>query len=62
MAATQHNVQSLRPEVKCPNCRKTIFDGDVIKSRIVRVLANGTEAKCANCKTWVSLPLIYSAA
>lgn len=58
MVAKQQNVQSIRPEVKCPNCRKTIFDGDVIKSRIVKVLANGAEAKCS-CKSWVQLPLVY---
>lgn len=53
-------VSSLRPPVRCPACRFVVFDGLVVKSRVLRVLARGAEAKC-RCKTWVSLPLAYTA-
>ncbi|PHS23484.1 MAG: hypothetical protein COA83_09605 [Methylophaga sp.] len=51
--------QALRPQVRCPHCRSVIFDGLVIKSRIIRVLFCGAEAKCY-CKAWVVVPLVYS--
>lgn len=51
-------VPSIRPELRCPQCNQVIFDGIVIKSRIVRVLPRGAEAKC-RCKTWVPVPVSY---
>jgi RNase P subunit RPR2 len=50
---------SYRPPVRCSRCGKVIFDGDVVKSRVVKVLDNHTEAKC-QCKAWVRVPLSYS--
>jgi hypothetical protein len=50
--------QPFRPAVRCPNCNNMLFDGEVIKSRIIRVLLNGSEAKC-RCKKWVAVPLVY---
>jgi len=42
------------------NCRAMIFDGVVVKSRVVRVAPAGScEAKCAQCKDWVRVPLRY---
>jgi len=58
MSAAQQIAETERPCVKCPKCHKIIFDGDVIKSRIVKVLPTGAEAKCS-CKSWVSVPLVY---
>ena len=55
----QPTTNSLRPIVKCPTCTAPIFDGLVIKSRVVRILARGAEAKC-RCKTWVPVPVTYS--
>ena len=46
-----------RPVVRCA-CGYTLFDGLVVRSRVVRVLVKGTEAKC-RCKRWVALPLTY---
>lgn len=51
--------QPIRPQVRCPHCRSVVFDGTVIKSRIIRVLATGAEAKCY-CKAWVEVPVSYS--
>lgn len=50
---------NIRPPVNCPVCRTTLFDGLVIKSRIVRLTATGGEAKC-RCKRWVPLPIAYT--
>ena len=51
-------VESIRPVVKCI-CQHKIFDGLVIKSRVIRVLPDGAEALC-RCKKWVKVPLRYS--
>lgn len=51
--------QTSRPAVRCPHCGHAIFDGLVIKSRIVRVLPMGAEAKC-QCKAWVAVPIHYN--
>lgn len=51
-------VETLRPIVRC-ECGHKIFDGIVIKSRVVRVLPKGAEALC-RCKRWVKVPLTYS--
>lgn len=45
-----------RPDVSCPHCRFTLFDGLVVKTRIVRVLPYGAEAKC-RCNRWVKVPV-----
>lgn len=47
-----------RPAVVC-YCGHTVFDGEAIKARVVRVLPTGAEAKC-KCKRWVSVPVTYS--
>jgi len=52
-------VESIRPKTRCSNCGTVIFDGLVIKSRVVRVLPKGAQAKC-RCKAWVPVPLTYS--
>lgn len=48
-----------RPDVRCTSCGKTVFDGLVIKSRVVRVLPRGAEAKCGHCKNWTPVPVAY---
>ncbi len=52
-------LQPERPVVRCA-CNSVIFDGLVIKSRVVRVLRHGSEAKCKHCREWVKLPLSYN--
>lgn len=52
-------VSALRAEVRCGACKAVLFDGLVIKSRVVRVLNSGAEAKC-RCKAWVPVPVTYS--
>ncbi len=48
-----------RPPVRC-ECGREIFDGLVVRSRVVRVLPRGgAQAKC-RCKRWVPVPLTYS--
>ncbi len=54
------SVESLRPEVRCGNCNRKVFDGVVIKARLVRVLPRGAEAKCPQCKGWVGVPVTYA--
>lgn len=60
MQAAIQTKTELRAPVRCHHCGKVIFDGDVVKSRVLKVLTQGAQAKC-QCKTWVSLPLIYEA-
>lgn len=48
-----------RPSVRCQGCRKVVFDGLVVRARVVRVLPSGqAEAKC-HCKRWLLVPLRY---
>ena len=54
----QANMAPIRPEVRCHQCGQVIFDGLVIKSRVVRLLPIGAEAKC-RCKAWVKMPVVY---
>ncbi|MBE0439593.1 MAG: hypothetical protein IBX57_07540 [Gammaproteobacteria bacterium] len=58
MTSEAKTVENIRPTVRCHQCRSIIFDGEVVKSRIVKVLAQGAVAKC-NCKQWVAIPLTY---
>ena len=52
-----HPAEHGRPAVRCV-CGQYVFDGVVIKSRVVRVLPIGAEAKC-RCKRWVAVPVSY---
>lgn len=49
----------LRPPVKC-TCRATVFDGCVIKSRVVRLLPQGGAEALCRCKRWVQVPVTYA--
>lgn len=51
-------IKTIRQPVKCPHCRTVLFDGIVLKSRVVRLLPKGGEAKC-RCKRWVQVPVTY---
>lgn len=59
----QPAIQSSRPEVRCPTCRSKLFDGQVIKGvTVIRVWqSSAAEAKCKQCKEWVTVPLTYTA-
>lgn len=47
-----------RPAVRC-QCGHTLFDGVVVKSRVVRLFPlGGAEALC-RCKRWITVPLTY---
>lgn len=47
--------------VPCHNCGFLIFDGQVFRARVLRLLPNGaTDAKCSKCKTWVRTPLVMT--
>lgn len=59
MNAAQARPTPIRPPVRC-QCGYKIFDGLVVRSRVLRVLASGAEAKC-KCRKWVRVPLTYSA-
>lgn len=48
----------LRPPVHCPDCGFKLFDGLVIKARIIRIFPKGAEAKC-RCKRWTPVPISY---
>lgn len=58
MQAAESRVAPLRPAVRCA-CRQVIFDGLVIKSRVVRLLPDGAQAKCRQCRAWVRVPCTY---
>lgn len=47
-----------KPAVAC-GCGSEIFDGEMLRVRILRVLPAGVEAKCRSCKAWVRVPLAY---
>ncbi|MES9882253.1 MAG: hypothetical protein ABW185_15375 [Sedimenticola sp.] len=57
--AMPETVETIRPQVRCPTCQTVIFNGLVIKSRVLRLLPAGAEAKC-RCKAWVPVPVVYS--
>lgn len=48
----------IRPEVRC-QCGFVLFDGDVVRARVIRLQPRGAEAKC-RCKRWVAVPLTYA--
>lgn len=58
MLPAENTPTPIRTPVHCGACGRTVFDGLVIKSRVVRVLAAHAEAKC-RCKAWVPVPLRY---
>ncbi len=48
-----------RPKVNCPYCDRELFDGIVVKSRVIRINPDGqANAKC-RCTKWVTVPLQY---
>lgn len=47
-----------RDPVVCP-CGFRIYDGEVIRSRVIRVMETGCEAKCCRCKRWSLVPITY---
>lgn len=51
------NVEPLRPIVAC-RCGRVVYNGDVIKSRCVKVTLIGARALC-KCKEWVPVPVTY---
>jgi len=52
-------VYSMPPSQYC-ECGHEIFDGEVIRMRVLRVMPNGKcEVKC-RCKRWNAVPLLYS--
>lgn len=53
------HIQIIRPVVRCDVCSNVVFDGEVIKARVIKVLEIGAQAKCLICKTWVAVPLTY---
>lgn len=55
---TAEKTWPIRSEVRCL-CNHLIFDGEVIKGRVVRVLQKGAEAKCKRCGQWVAVPITY---
>lgn len=55
--ATQPEAAPPRQPIDCP-CGWRIFDGEVIRARVVRLVGHGVEAKC-RCKEWLRVPLWY---
>jgi len=52
-----------REVVHCAGCNTKLFDGKVIKGVSVISILPESESKglCKRCKTWVPLPIVYSA-
>ena len=48
-----------RPMVKC-QCGHTLFDGIVVKARVVRLLPRGGGEALCRCKRWVVVPVSYA--
>lgn len=57
MSQTTERAAPLHPPVHCPQCGFKIFDGRVIKARIVTIIPEPW-AKC-RCKHWVQMPIKY---
>lgn len=45
--------------VACPHCARVVFDGGVVRARVLKVLDHGCMAKC-QCKAWIRVPLVYA--
>ena len=48
-----------KPQPVVCDCGRTVFDGEVIKSRAVKLFPEAV-ALC-RCKAWVRVPVVYSA-
>jgi len=48
-----------RRPVKC-ECGHRVFDGIVIKSRVVRLLPKGGAEALCRCRRWVMVPATYA--
>jgi hypothetical protein len=46
-------------QIPCPQCRKSVFDGDVIHNRIIKINEHGQAVAKCRCTTWVPLPLYF---
>ena len=57
--ATVVDLTGARRRVMCV-CNHVIFDGIVIKSRVVRLLPRGGAEALCRCKAWVTVPVTYS--
>ncbi len=57
--ATVVDLTGPRRRVVC-HCNHVIFDGIVIKSRVVRLLPRGGAEALCRCKAWVAVPATYS--
>ncbi|WP_293001940.1 hypothetical protein [Nevskia sp.] len=57
--ATVVDLTGERQRVVCV-CNHTIFDGVVIKSRVVRLLPRGGAEALCRCKAWVAVPVTYA--
>jgi hypothetical protein len=45
--------------VKCA-CGHKVFDGIVIKSRVLRLLPHGGAEALCRCKRWIMVPVTYA--
>jgi len=60
MSAAANKITQQRREVNCLRCGRNIFNGIVIRSRVIRVLPDGRcQAKC-RCAEWQAVPLRYT--
>jgi len=51
---------TLTPQrVTCPQCRRKVFYGDVVRNRIIKVMSSGQAAAKCQCMHWVMLPLYF---
>ncbi|HET8555287.1 MAG TPA: hypothetical protein VFL78_10710 [Rhodanobacteraceae bacterium] len=48
------------PAICCPSCGKRILAEGVLTARVVRLGENESRAKCARCRTWVTVPLVLA--
>ena len=48
-----------RQTVRCGTCHHQLFDGIVVRSRIVRLLPRGGAEAMCRCKAWLRVPLTY---
>lgn len=58
-SATVVDLTGERRRVVC-TCNHTVFDGIVIKSRVVRLLPRGGAEALCRCKNWVPVPVTYA--
>lgn len=61
-AAELARAPGVRPGGECPRCGKPMLRNGVLLARVVVLGCAHSTAKCGQCKAWVRVPVMISAA